>query len=249
MGEKTKICLTLARDNFELSLHGVYSPKPKKSRAMSSRMLLLFGIPVGMLVTWSLVSPYFIEERIDEPVPVTLPATGPTTLPATGSATLPLAQSESTPTNNPANMQAIMSEAAAQPDKPVFEAIPIMPPAMEIPSKGRTGIFSGADIVHRGSGNATIYHSGDGQRWLRLEDFRVTNGPDLVVYLTEHDDPDNAEKVIDGFVKLAQLKGNTGNQNYEIPDNLKLENYGAVVIWCELFGVLFATASLSEHEA
>ena len=47
-----------------------------------------------------------------------------------------------------------------------------------------------------------------------------------------------------GFLKLGKLKGNVGNQNYEIPAGTELNDYRSVVIWCELFDVLFSPAPL-----
>ena len=48
-----------------------------------------------------------------------------------------------------------------------------------------------------------------------------------------------------GFVNLGKLKGNVGNQNYEVPDGVDISEYGSVVIRCELFGVLFSPAALT----
>lgn len=118
-------------------------------------------------------------------------------------------------------------------------------PAMESPTVLIAGTFSDADDIHKGPGRATIYALPDGKKLLRLEEFRVTNGPDLVVYLARHADPKSADDVKAGFTKLASLKGNVGSQNYEIPADIKLADYGSAVIWCELFGVLFSAAPLS----
>ena len=42
----------------------------------------------------------------------------------------------------------------------------------------------------------------------------------------------------------GSLKGNIGNQNYEIPVNVDVTGYGSVVIYCAPFHVIFATAPL-----
>ncbi len=39
-------------------------------------------------------------------------------------------------------------------------------------------------------------------------------------------------------------KGNIGDQNYDLPDDLDLNVYRSVVIWCKRFGVNFAVAPL-----
>jgi hypothetical protein len=41
------------------------------------------------------------------------------------------------------------------------------------------------------------------------------------------------------------LKGNIGDQNYELPANADLAKYRAVTIWCKRFSVNFGTAPLS----
>ncbi len=108
----------------------------------------------------------------------------------------------------------------------------------------RKGTFKKADESHTGQGEALLYQNPDKSHFLRFENFTVTNGPDLVVYLVKHENPTNKSHVTDGFVKLAKLKGNMGNQNYDIPKDLDLTQYKSVVIWCELFGVLFSPAAL-----
>ncbi len=80
----------------------------------------------------------------------------------------------------------------------------------------------------------------DGERFLRFEDFTVTNGPALSVYLVRSADGD----VSSGYLDLGPLKGNKGNQNYQIPGDTDLSAYESVVIWCVPFGVTFATALL-----
>ena len=47
------------------------------------------------------------------------------------------------------------------------------------------------------------------------------------------------------FVDLGDLKGNIGEQNYEIPPDVDLERFDTVVIWCVRFGVAFAAADLA----
>ena len=48
-----------------------------------------------------------------------------------------------------------------------------------------------------------------------------------------------------GYLDLGPLKGNRGNQNYEIPADVDLSEYGSVVIYCQPFHVIFATAPLN----
>jgi len=101
------------------------------------------------------------------------------------------------------------------------------------------GQFVEVDFIHRGSGTARIVEEG-GKRYLQLEDFNVTNGPDLYVYLSESKSPSNDLKSLDKYISLGFLKGNIGNQIYEIPDVFR--GYDTAIIWCQKFGVLFSYA-------
>jgi hypothetical protein len=107
----------------------------------------------------------------------------------------------------------------------------------------KTGEFAGADSFHNGEGTATIYGLADGIQVLRMEAFKVTNGPDLHVILTPHPDPGDRDDVHQtGYVDLGKLKGNVGNQNYPIPASVDAASIGAVVIYCKPFHVIFSVA-------
>jgi hypothetical protein len=105
------------------------------------------------------------------------------------------------------------------------------------------GEFVGADDFHQGSGSATMFRQGD-RRVLRFEEFSVTNGPDLHVILTRHPSPASRGDVGEDYIDLGSLKGNMGNQNYEVPADVDLSDYQGVVIYCVPFHVVFATATL-----
>ncbi|MCY4424729.1 MAG: DM13 domain-containing protein [Acidimicrobiaceae bacterium] len=100
------------------------------------------------------------------------------------------------------------------------------------------------DRSHPTEGSATVLGDGSGQRFLRFEDFRTDNGPDLNVYLSAAPGDAPAGDFDDDFVDLGDLKGNVGAQNYEIPAGLDLDRYSTVAIWCVRFGVVFGTAEL-----
>lgn len=108
-----------------------------------------------------------------------------------------------------------------------------------------TGKFAGTDDVHKGEGRAVIVQLPTGQRFLRFEEFKVTNGPDLYVYLSGHSSPRNRAQLHDGGAfEIGVLKGNIGNQNYELPATVDPTKYRSVVIYCKRFSVLFASAEL-----
>lgn len=107
-----------------------------------------------------------------------------------------------------------------------------------------SGNFEPRSSRYTVEGTATIYQLEDGSRVLRLEDFSSTNGPDLYVYLTSADSADSDEALNSDFVDLGLLSGNIGNQNYEIGDDVDLDHYDTVVIWCRRFTVGFGSADL-----
>lgn len=101
--------------------------------------------------------------------------------------------------------------------------------------------------AHETKGRATIYRLDDGRRVLRLTEFRTSNGPDVRVYLVAAGDvqKEDAAKQA-GIVDLGALKGNVGDQNYDIPAGLDLSKYRAVSIWCRRFSVNFGAAPLAD---
>ena len=129
--------------------------------------------------------------------------------------------------------------AATMPDKEMEEE---MPEADDVWQVVGTGEFRDFDSFHQGSGTATIFQQG-GQSILRLEDFEVTNGPDLHVLLVENPDATGSGDLGE-YIDLGELKGNVGNQNYEIPADIDLSQYGGVMIYCMPFHVVFSTAPL-----
>ena len=119
-----------------------------------------------------------------------------------------------------------------------------LPAALQM-AKAREGMFVDADSSHRGSGTATIIELVGGSSVLRFSDFEVTNGPDLEVWLVKADTIEKSSDVTDSeWVSLGQLKGNIGDQNYLIPEEVNADDFATVVIWCEQFSVLFASAAL-----
>src|SRR6478609_5303438 len=81
-------------------------------------------------------------------------------------------------------------------------------------------------VAHETHGTATIQDVGGGRRVLRLTDFTTSNGPDVRVYLVAAADAADNETVTKaGFVELGRLKGNEGDQNYDVPDDLDLTRY------------------------
>ena len=101
--------------------------------------------------------------------------------------------------------------------------------------------------AHPTGGRATIYEAADGSRYLRLSDFMTSNGPDVHVVLARSDDSDLSGEIVKGdldHVELGRLKGNQGDQNYELPESVDLEKYNAAVIFCERFHAIFGLSRM-----
>jgi Electron transfer DM13 len=101
-------------------------------------------------------------------------------------------------------------------------------------------------LAHETKGVATIYKLADGKQTLRLTEFETSNGPDVHVYLTAAEVAKGSEAIkAAGFIDLGSMKGNQGDQNYDIPANVDLSKYKNVAIWCARFSVNFGQAPLT----
>ncbi len=119
-------------------------------------------------------------------------------------------------------------------------------------ASGPTALLAGnfRGLAHQAQGAATIYRLADGKQVLRLTNFKTSNGPALHMYLVAASDaPDNDTVKKAGFIDLGDLKGNEGDQNYEIPAGADLTKYRAASVWCARFGVNFAAAPLAPQGA
>ncbi len=227
-------------------------------------VFVALAIPVGA-VAWWLGSPLFLDKTVEEEFPLAASAqiegmtltrleveelTQGAPAPDVETIIERMTADVAAPTNQTAlavtraDAEAIM-DARDEVEEPVAE---------EMPQDDRGGAvallrgeFHDIDGVHRGSGTATVYALADGSQLLRLEKFNGTNGPDLRVLLSVHPDPDSQSQLKgQGYVELAKLKGNIGNQNYEVPADIDAAGYRSVVIYCRPFHVLFTVAPLSE---
>lgn len=103
-----------------------------------------------------------------------------------------------------------------------------------------TGQFKPA--AHPGSGTASLIKQADGSGVVTLTDFETDNGPDLLVYLVPADAPAGSDE---GAVSLGDLKGNKGDQQYDVPAGSDLDAKWRVVVWCRAFAVSFTEAALN----
>jgi Electron transfer DM13 len=99
----------------------------------------------------------------------------------------------------------------------------------------RTGSFSG-NRNYSVTGSAKLYEY-QGKRYIRLENFVSSNGPDLKVYIAT---TTNATQ----FVNIGDLKSITGTQTYLINNPPDFAQYNKVLIWCQQFSALFGSATI-----
>ncbi|WP_350277044.1 DM13 domain-containing protein [Kribbella sp. HUAS MG21] len=195
--------------------------------AAAAVAVVVAAVALPLFQPWRL----FTDKVVDEALPGTAPisTTSSSTTPPTISVERPTAPAaRTTPTTTPT------TTATATPK-----------------ATGPKVLLSGTLITHEHttSGKVAVLALPDGSRILRIENLDTSDGPDLKVWLTD-------AKVVAGkagwhvfddgsYHNLGDLKGNHGNQNYKIPDSVKLENFRSVSIWCDRFNVSFGAATLA----
>jgi hypothetical protein len=100
-------------------------------------------------------------------------------------------------------------------------------------------------LDHGTSGTARVLELADGSRIVRLEGVDTSNGPDLFVYLSPNVASGDESAFDENFVNLGRLKGNQGDQNYDLPADVDLTGFASVVIWCDRFNSAFGAADLA----
>jgi hypothetical protein len=132
-------------------------------------------------------------------------------------------------------------------DKEVNERVVTGAPASAAPAadrpEGNVQLAAGSFVpnAHDGRGSAAVVELPGGDRKLTLTDFQTDSGPDLRVYVSTEDP---AESGLGDFEDLGALKGNVGNQQYDLPRGIDLDRYSTVVVWCRAFSVAFTSAGL-----
>lgn len=228
---------------------------------MNRRLLTIIiaaVVIIGAPVAWYLVSPLFIDQTVDEAFPFDLPSADEMSDMTMDEKNAVVEQvvdmmndkeaMESLSEDEMETLETQVQEIAAEmPDKEMEEEMPEAE-SSDGESAGASewviaaqGEFMDADDFHKGSGTATIFQQGE-NAVLRFENFESTNGPDLHVLLVENVDGTSSAELGD-YVDLGSLKGNIGNQNYEIPADVDLSKYSGVMIYCMPFHVVFSTAA------
>ena len=200
---------------------------------------ILTAIIVGVIAVGGfLASPLFYETEVDEPLPVVLNKIEPG-LTLDKFSEMEEQQRQILVEKMPQKLKdMIMEESATLPTTFSEEMDDMMDKDSSKENSIviiKTGEFEGL-TGHKAKGIAKIIQVND-MTFLRFEEFDVTNGPDLRVYVTQNGN------VHDG-IHLDKLKGSRGDQNYLL-ENVDIVVYNTIVIYCQPFGVYFAQAELN----
>ncbi|GAA0809135.1 DM13 domain-containing protein [Spirilliplanes yamanashiensis] len=137
----------------------------------------------------------------------------------------------------------------ALPEISVPASTPASTPASAAPAVRLLGGGAFVSHEHETSGRAELVRLADGRHQLLLRDLDTSDGPDLRVWLTD-------QPVLPGrpgwdvfddgrWVELDRLRGNRGNQAYDVPASVDVTGLTSVSIWCKRFAVSFGAAPLS----
>lgn len=234
---------------------------------MARKRLLIGGavllLAIAAPIAWYLISPLFINKTVNDDFPavaaapaqsplgtaISAPSAAPTTTPQPPTPTTPPPTATPLPAQGAPSTARPTTAATASPTSPTPTSTALPPTALP-PTAAPTGpvaLRSGQfhDVVHEGSGVATIYRLPDGKLVLRLENLDVLNGPDLYLYLSVLPDSTDSPPVLaNKYLSLGRLKGNKGNQTYDLPADFDPQAFHSVTVWCQQFRVNFATAPL-----
>jgi hypothetical protein len=114
----------------------------------------------------------------------------------------------------------------------------------------RSGTFVSGE--HETQGTVRVFTE-NGRRYLELDSTFQTStlGPDLFVILHRSDDvlastnPPAFPLQEQDYVLIDRLQQYSGEQRYQIPDDINLADYESAVIWCRRFNATFGAARLS----
>jgi len=142
-------------------------------------------------------------------------------------------------------------------DKEIRDALPAVaspaPPSASpaAPAPGGNRLLATGRFItheHDTSGDVQLVQLADGRRQLVLRGLATSDGPDLRVWLTDQPVRQGTAgwRVFDDgkWVELGRLKGNRGDQVYDLPAGVDLTAFRSVSIWCRRFAVSFGAAEL-----
>ncbi|HEX7303919.1 DM13 domain-containing protein [Lentzea sp.] len=117
-------------------------------------------------------------------------------------------------------------------------------PVAETPKEVAGGEWR--SLEHATTGKASLIRLPGGAHSVQFASLNTSDGPDLYVYLSPHSSGSPEKTFGEGFTSLGKLKGNRGDQVYEIPAGVDVSIIRSVVIWCQRFSAGFAVAPLEQ---
>ncbi len=190
---------------------------------LSTRARWIWGVAVAaaaaLVVAGLVFQPWllFIDVRVDDDIPAAVATTAP----------------------------------PAEPSPSATDGSVVEPAEVITPAPAPVDLLSGTFVSHEHptTGTVRVIELPGGARQLAIEGLETTNGPDVHVWLS-------AGPVVEGFdgwftaggydyVDLGPIKGNLGDQLYDIPAGVDLAAFPTVDLWCVQFSVSFGAAALS----
>lgn len=213
--------------------------KEIEGKNIYKKITILSVVIIAAVVTVYLASPLFISTEINEPFPPNSEASVSfeSFKTMTEEQRIKVAQNMSDSKKNELMIQYANSDSNTT--ESIDEVMNESANSPDLNNSLISGSFIGVnDGIHNAEGTATVIPLQQVDTYvLRLENLKVTNGPDLYVYLS-------TDKSASDFINLGKLKANNGNQNYDIPTGTDLTKYNTVLIWCKAFSVLFGSVEL-----
>lgn len=194
---------------------------------MSRRGLLwLVGVVVvagaALVLFWFQPQKLWIDDRVEEPIPVAAVADPPASSTSAASTSASAGAAAGAPSTSPSTA----------------------PPSTAPPEPAELARGEFVSLDHGTSGVARVLELSDGTLIVRLEGLDTSNGPDLYVYVTATPAGGEESAFDDEYVNLGRLKGNQGDQNYDLPPGTDLARFPTVLIWCDRFDSAFGAADL-----
>jgi hypothetical protein len=146
-------------------------------------------------------------------------------------------------TNRQVDDALVAPPVAAAPSAPSTPDVPDAPAAPAGPVVVGGGDFRSLD--HGTTGQAQLVRLPDGRHVVQFANLDTSDGPDLRVWLSPKPSTSAEQDFKQGYLELGFLKGNKGNQVYEIPPTAAVDDYRSVIIWCKRFSSGFGVAPLS----
>jgi len=182
---------------------------------MNKKIFISLGSLIVLVVAYWLISPLWNNMILNEELPGVIPMT----------------------IND--NFETMDIETKAKFEKQTMEMKDKMMNKNESMPVSGPKVIGQANLVpraHEVKGSALFVKSNN-ETYLRFENLKTINGPDLRIYL-------GAALNADDVVDLGPIRATEGSVNYLIPKDTDLSKYKNVMIWCRAFGVLFSYAQL-----